>query len=47
MEKVIMIKEIKVMLVYMQTHSSTLLIKWIYPFIQKMNPSKNLDRIII
>ena len=37
----------KVMLVYMQTHSYALLIKWIYPFIQKMNPSKNIDIVII
>ena len=37
----------KVILVYMQTYSYTLLIKWIYPFIQKMNPSKYLDIVII
>ena len=42
-----MIKERKVMLVYMQTHSCTLLSKWVYPCIQKMNPSKNLDIVII
>ena len=34
-------------LVYMQTYSYTLLIKWIYPFMQKINPSKYLGIVII
>ena len=37
----------KMILVYMQTYSYTLLIKWIYPFIQEINPSKYLGIVII
>ena len=37
----------KVMPVYVQIYSNTLLIKWTHPFTKKMNPSRYLDTVII